>query len=59
MWDMKCSVIPVDTGATGTVTRGLRKYVEEISGKHSIISLQKRAILGTLHMLRKVLQSEV
>jgi hypothetical protein len=26
---MKCSVIPVVTGTTGTVTRGLRKYLEK------------------------------
>jgi 1-aminocyclopropane-1-carboxylate deaminase/D-cysteine desulfhydrase-like pyridoxal-dependent ACC family enzyme len=30
MWNMKCSVISVITGAAGTVTRGLRKYTEEI-----------------------------
>jgi hypothetical protein len=59
-WNMKCSVIPVVIGATGTVTRGLRiyMYLEEIPGKHAIDSLQKTAILGTSHLLRKVLQSE-
>jgi hypothetical protein len=41
MWNMKCFVIPVVIGATGTVTRGLRKYLEEIPGKHCIDSLQK------------------
>jgi hypothetical protein len=25
MWNMKCFVIPVMTGATGTVTKGLKK----------------------------------
>jgi hypothetical protein len=55
---MKCSVIPVVIGTTGTLTRGLRKYLEEILGKRSIDSLQKAAILGTTHILRKVLQSE-
>jgi hypothetical protein len=34
MWNIKCFVIPVVIGATGTVTRGLRKYLEEIPGKH-------------------------
>jgi hypothetical protein len=47
MWNMKFSMIPVVIGATGTVTRGLRKYLEEIPGKHSIDSLQKTTILGT------------
>jgi hypothetical protein len=45
-------------GATGPVTIRLRKYLEEIPGKHSIDSSQKTAILGTSHILRKVLQSE-
>jgi hypothetical protein len=58
MWKMKCFVIPVVIGATGTVTRGLRKYLEVIPGKHSIDSLRKSAILGTSHILRKELQSE-
>jgi hypothetical protein len=58
MWNKECFVIPVVIGATGTGTRGLRKYLEEIRGKHSTDSLQETAILGTLHILRKVLQSE-
>jgi hypothetical protein len=28
MWNMKCFVIPVIIGATGIVTRGLKKYME-------------------------------
>jgi hypothetical protein len=41
MWNMKCFVIPVIIGAAGIVTRGLKKYLEIIPGKHSIDSLQK------------------
>jgi hypothetical protein len=55
---MKCVIIPVVIGATGIVTRGLRKNLEAIPGKHSIASLQKTAMLGTSHIIRKVLQSE-
>jgi hypothetical protein len=58
MWNMKCFVIPVIIGATGILTRGLKKYLETIPGKNSIDSIQKTAVLGTLHILRKVLQSE-
>ena len=36
MWNMKCMIIPVIIGATGTVTKGLRKNMEDITGKHSI-----------------------
>jgi len=58
MWNMKCLVIPVVTGATGIVTEGLKKYRETIPGKHSAHSLQPTAILGTSHIIREVLQSE-
>jgi hypothetical protein len=58
MWKMKSFVIPVIIGATGFVTRGLKKYLVTIPGKHSIDSLQKTAVLGTSHIIMKVLQSE-
>jgi hypothetical protein len=58
MWNMKCFVTPVINGATGIVTKGLKKNLETIPGKHSIDSLQKTAVLGTSHIIRKVLQSE-
>ena len=51
-------IIPVITGATGIVTRSFRKNLEAVPGKHSIDSLQKTAILGTSHIIRKVLQCE-
>ena len=50
--------IPVIIGATGIVTRSLKKNLEAAPGKHSIDSLQKTAILGTSHIIRKVLQCE-
>jgi hypothetical protein len=55
---MKCFVIAVIIGATGIVIKGLKKYLETIPGKHSIDSLQKTSVLGTSHIIRKVLQSE-
>ena len=58
MWNLKCTILPVIIGATGIVTRSLRKNLETIPGKHSIDSLQKTAILGTSHVIRKVLQCE-
>ena len=38
--------------------RSLKKNLETVPGKHSIDSLQKTAILGTSHIIRKVLQCE-
>jgi len=58
MWSLKCTIIPVIIGATGIVTRRLRKNLETVPGKHPIDSLQKTAILGTSHIIRKVLQCE-
>jgi len=58
MWNLKCTTVPVITGATGVVTRSLKKNLETVAGKHSIDSVQKTAILGTAHTIRKVLQCE-
>jgi hypothetical protein len=55
MWNMKCFVIPVIIGAAGIVTKGLKKYLKTIPVKHSIDSIQKTAVLGTSHIIRKVL----
>ena len=55
MWNLKCTIVPVIIGATGIVTRNLRKNLETVTGKHSIDSLQKIAIHGTSHIIRKVL----
>ena len=40
------------------LTKVLKKNVDAITGKHSIESLLKTAILGTLHKVRGGLQSE-
>jgi len=58
MWNLKCTITLIITGATGIVTRSLRKNLEVVPEKHSIDSLQKTAILGTSHIIRKVLQCE-
>jgi hypothetical protein len=48
-------MIPVIIGATGTISKSFRKYVSNIHGNHEVKELQKTAILGTEHILRKVL----
>jgi len=55
MWNVKTKVIPVIIWATGTVSGSFRKYVSNIAGKHEVKGLQKTVILGTAHILRKVL----
>jgi hypothetical protein len=58
MWNLKWTIIPVIIGVTRIVTKSLRKNLEAIPKKHSTESLQKTAILGTSHIIRKVLQCE-
>jgi len=55
MWNVKTKVIPAIIGATGTISKSFRKYVSNIPGKHEVKERQKTAILGTAHILRKVL----
>jgi hypothetical protein len=55
MWNVKTKVIPVITGATGTISKSFRKYVSNIPGNHEVKEPQKTAILSTAHILRKVL----
>jgi len=42
MWNLKCTIVPIIIGATGIVTRSLRKNLETVPGKHSIDSLQEK-----------------
>jgi sirohydrochlorin ferrochelatase len=55
---MKCKVIPVLIGATGIVTKRLKAHLEARAGKHSTDPIQKTAVLGTSHIIRKLLQFE-
>jgi hypothetical protein len=55
MWNVKTKVIPVIIGATGTISKSFRKYLINILGNHEVKELQETAILGTAHILRKVL----
>jgi hypothetical protein len=48
-------IIIIIIRATETVSKSFRKYVSNIPGKHEVKELQKTAILGTAHILRKVL----
>jgi hypothetical protein len=48
-------VIPVIIGATGTISKSFIKYLSNTPRKHKIKELHKTAILGTAHVLRKVL----
>jgi enolase len=53
MSNVKTKVIPVIIDATGTTSKSFRKYMSNIPGNHEVKELQKTAILGTAHILRK------
>ena len=55
VWKVKTRVIPVIIGATGIFSKSFRRYISNIPGNHEVKELQKTAILGTAHILRKVL----
>jgi len=55
MWNVKTKVIPVIIGTTGAISKSFRKYVCNVPGNHKVKELQKTAILGTAHILWKLL----
>jgi len=36
MWNVKTKVIPVIIGATGIISKSLRKYMSNVPGKHEV-----------------------
>ena len=48
-------VLGTEYTTTETISEPFRKYVSNIPGKHEVKELQKTAILGTAHILQKVL----
>jgi len=56
MWDMKTETIPVVLGALGLIKKGLHKFTSRITVNIlSCNEIQKITVLGTAHILRKVL----
>jgi hypothetical protein len=51
-WNKKCMITPAILGATGIVTKILKKKLEATPEKHSVDSLQDTSILGTSHITR-------
>jgi hypothetical protein len=56
LWGLKrISVIPVVVGALGAVSDKFEKHVEKIDKRIRMEVIQKTVLLGTAHILRKVL----
>ena len=58
MWGLKTITVPVVIGALGVVKKVIEKHIDKIPGKINITELQKIALLGSSHILRKVLSIE-
>ena len=46
MWNVDTKVIPVITGATGTILKSLRQYPSNMPGKHEIREMKKNSHIG-------------
>ena len=58
IWSMrKVEVIPVVVGALGAIPKNLDKWIEKIGTKIKVEHIQKTATLGTVSILRKVLET--
>ena len=55
MWQMKTSTVPIVVGALGLVKKGFKTYINQIPGYIRIEELQKIALLGSAHILRRML----
>ena len=55
MWGMKTETIPVVIGSLGLMKKGLEKFSDRIPGNIDLNTVQKIALLGTAHILRKIL----
>lgn len=55
MWRVKARIIPVVIGALGTVKKGIGNYLQQLPGQPKVGEIQKIALMGTAHILRKVL----
>ena len=55
MGNVATKVIPVITGAKGTISNSLRRYLSNKPGRHDVQELNKTTTLFAAHIMRKVL----
>ena len=55
MWNVKTKIVLAVVGALGTVRKDFAKGVELIPGRPKVSEIQKISLLGTSHILRKLL----
>ena len=57
LWNMKVTIVPIVTGAFGTMTKGLLKSLEDLEVGGRVETIQMTALLRTARILRRVLET--
>ena len=58
MWNVRTHVIPIVVGALGTMSERFKEFLALLGTQTSVETVQKTAILGSAHILRKVLNCD-
>ena len=56
IWKSRTKVVPVVVGALGSVSKKLAGHLKQLGIKDRTRTMQKSALLGSAHILRKVLE---
>ena len=54
---MKVTIVPIVSGAFGTITKGLLKDLEDLEVGGQVKTIQMTALLRTARILRRVLET--
>ena len=57
LWNMKVTIVPIVTGALGTITKELLKGLEVLEVGRRVETIQTAALLRTTRILRRVLET--
>jgi len=55
MWKVRTKIVPVVSGALGTIKRGLDQNLQLLPGHPLATELQKVTLMGTAHIFSKEL----
>ena len=57
LWNMEVKIVPIVSGAFGTITKGLLKGLEDLEVGGRVETIQMTALLKTARILRRVLET--
>ena len=57
LWNMKVTIVPIVTGAFGTITKRLLKGLEDLEVGGRVETIQMTALLRTAKILKRVLET--